>query len=190
MNNILVVSGHPDLGISFANKIILDRLASLLPDAAYVFLDKEYPDWHFDAAREQQRLLDADVIVLQFPFFWYGVPSIMKKWMEDVFVHGFSHGSSGTKLHGKRLLASFTSGAPEELYRRGALQNFPIEDFLVPLRQFASLCGLQWLDFVYSGGLSSASRQTDAQALLMREKALAHAERVAAKLKALQEGTA
>ena len=56
---------------------------------------------------EQQRLLNADIIVLQFPFFWYGVPSIMSRWMEETFVHGFSHGSTGDKLKGRKRI--FTS---------------------------------------------------------------------------------
>lgn len=185
MKNILVVSGHTDLNNSFANKTILERLTELLPEAVYVYLDREYPGYSFDVPKEQQRLMDADVIVLQFPFFWYSVPSIMKKWIEDVFVHGFSHGSTGDKLHGKQLLLSFTSGAPEELYRKGALQNWPIEDFLVPLHQLANLCGLQWLGVVYSGGMAYTNRQDPANRAAMREKALAHAERLAERLRSL-----
>lgn len=37
-------------------------------------LDKLYPNYIFDIATEQQKLVDADVIVIQFPFFvvWNG----------------------------------------------------------------------------------------------------------------------
>ncbi|MBQ6111487.1 MAG: NAD(P)H-dependent oxidoreductase, partial [Synergistaceae bacterium] len=101
MSKILIVSGHTDLkNNSFANKIILGRLNEILPEAEYVYLDSEYPDFRFDVEKEQNRLRSADIIVMQFPFFWYGVPSLMHKWMEDVFVHGFSHGSKGKALTG------------------------------------------------------------------------------------------
>lgn len=145
MKRILIVSGHTDLNQSFANRIILDKLQSILPQAEFALLDKLYPDFRIDVSAEQQRLTGADVIVLQFPFFWYGMPSLMKKWMEDVFVHGFSHGSTGDKLHGKKLLLSFTSGAPEEMYQHGGLQNYTIEEFMPAFKQFAVLCGMAGL---------------------------------------------
>ncbi|MBQ9419586.1 MAG: NAD(P)H-dependent oxidoreductase [Synergistaceae bacterium] len=186
MSKILVVSGHTDLkNNSFANKIILERLSEIMPEAEYLYLDSEYPDFKFDVEKEQNRLRAADVIVMQFPFFWYGVPCIMHKWQEDVFVHGFSHGSKGKALVGKKLLISFTSGAPEEMYQTGGIQGHPIEDFLVPLEQFAKACGMEWCGFVYSGGLSYASRHDDEKLKQMKEKALAHADRVLAKIKSL-----
>ena len=190
MSKILIVSGHTDLkNNSFANKIILERLNEILPEAEYLYLDSEYPDFKFDAEdveREQNRLRNADVIVLQFPFFWYGVPSLMHKWMEDVFVHGFSHGSKGKALTGKKLLVSFTSGAPEEMYQTGGIQGYPVDDFLIPLKQFAKACGMIWEGYIYSGGLPYASRHDDEKLNQMKEKAKRHAERVAEKLNTIK----
>ena len=183
---ILVVSGHTDLkNNSFANKIILERLRELMPEAEYLYLDSEYPDFKFNVEKEQNRLRAADIIVLQFPFFWYGVPSIMHKWQEEVFVHGFSHGSKGKALVGKKLLVSFTSGSPEETYQKGGVQGYPVEDFLIPLKQFASACNMEWSGFIYSGGLSYASRNDDEKLKQMKEKALKHAERVLEKVRSL-----
>ena len=130
MNKVLIVSGHTDLAHSFANKIILEKLAQDLPDAVFDYLDKAYPGFSIDVKAEQDKLVAADVIVLQFPVFWYSYPSIMHRWMEDVFAHGFSHGSTGKALHGKKLIASFTTGAPEEiliLFTTRALQALPPE---------------------------------------------------------------
>ena len=178
MPKVLIVSGHTDLkNNSFANKIILGRLAEIMPEAEYVYLDSEYPDWKFDVEREQERLRNADVIVMQFPFFWYGVPSLMHKWMEEVFVHGFSHGSKGKALAGKKLLVSFTSGAP--------VQGYPVDDFLIPLKQFAKACSMDWAGYVYSGGLSYASRHDEEKLAQMKAKALLHADRVAEKVRSL-----
>lgn len=182
MKNILIISGHPDLNDSFANKTILEELNKLIPEAEFAYLDKLYPDFHINKEVEQQRLLRADVIVFQFPLFWYSAPSLLHRWIEQTFVHGFSHGHTGDKLKGKQLVLSFTSGAPEEMYKHGSLQNYPIEEFLPPYRQMANLCGLQWEGYVYSGGLSYASRHDTEQLERMKEQAITHAHRLFEKL--------
>ena len=154
MKNILIISGHTDLDNSVANKTILEEMNRLLPEAEYVYLDKLYPDYNINKDVEQARLLRADIIVFQFPMFWYSIPSLLHRWIEQTFTHGFSHGSSGGKLKGKKLLFSFTTGAPAEMYSYGGLQNYPIEAFMPPYIQTCNLCGLEWCDYVYTGGVS------------------------------------
>jgi putative NADPH-quinone reductase len=74
MPHILIVSGHPDLNHSIANATILDELATALPDAEIRRLDWLYPDGKFNIAAEQESLLQADVIVWQFPLAGMGCP--------------------------------------------------------------------------------------------------------------------
>ena len=183
MKKVLIVSGHTDLNNSFANKIILEKLAKDLPEAVFDYLDKEYPDFTVDVKAEQKKLVEADIIVLQFPVFWYSYPSIMHRWMEDVFVHGFAHGSKGKALQGKKLVASFTTGAPEELYVKDGPQLYPIEELVIPaIKSTANLCGMEYAGFVYTGGVSYASRPDAEQIKVMRAKAENHAERLEALL--------
>lgn len=185
MSKILVVSGHTDLKNSFANKIILDELKRLLPEAKFDILSELYADYRIDVAAEQEKLINADIVVFQFPFFWYSVPSLMQKWLEDVFVHGFSHGRTGDKLRGKKLVISFTSGAPEEMYQKAGLQNYEIDEFLPPLKQTANMCGMQFSGVVYTGGLSYQSRHDEEKLAVMHQKAILHAKRVAELVKNL-----
>lgn len=42
-----------------------------------------------DVRVEQQKLLEADLIVLQFPLWWYSVPAMLKGWFDRVFASGF-----------------------------------------------------------------------------------------------------
>ena len=98
MKNILIVSGHTDLNDSVANKTILEEIEKKLPDAEMSYLDKLYPDYKIDVKKEQEKLLKADIIVLQYPVFWYSMPSILECWMEQFFEYGFSHGSEDSKL--------------------------------------------------------------------------------------------
>ena len=179
MKNVLIVSGHTDLqGDSCVNKIIMEDMAKLLPDAVLDDLSTLYPDYRIDVAAEQAKLVTADVIVLQFPIFWYSMPSLLAKWMEDVFVRGFSHGSTGKALAGKKLILSFTTGAPKTAY--GA--DFPLEMLTGRFRQTAGLTGMICEGYVYTGGVSYADRSDPERAAAMQEKAHAHAKRLAEKI--------
>ena len=185
MKNILVISGHSDLNNSFANKTILAELNKLLPEAEYVYLDKLYLDFRIDVAREQERLLKADVIVWQFPVFWYSMPSMLHRWLEEVFVNGFSHGPTGDKLKGKKLLLSFTSGAPEEMYSHGGRQGYSIDELMPPFKQTAVLCQLEWCGYIYTGGMSYANRSDEQKLKEMHAKAIVHANRLVEELQKL-----
>lgn len=178
---VLVISGHPDLNDSVANKTVMEALEAKLPGAQFDYLDRLYgKDFQIDTAAEQAKLVAADAIVLQFPIFWYGMPSLLSRWMEQTFTHGFSHGSTGNKLHGKKLIASFTTGAPESLYHKDAFMGYEIEEFLPPILATCHLCGLEFAGYVYTGGVSYQNR-TDAAALAdMKARAISHADRVVA----------
>lgn len=178
MNNVLIVSGHTNLNDSVANKTILEELNKKLPEAEIDYLDKLYPDYIINVEAEQEKLMKADVIVLQFPVFWYGMPSLMNKWMEDAFQHGFSHGSTGDKLKGKKLIASFTTGAPEALYHKDAAMGYEIEEFLPPIKAMCALCGMKFEGFVYTGGVSYQSRKDSEKLAEMKAKSTEHAERL------------
>ena len=127
MSKILVISGHPHLDRSNMNAAILESLEDKFNgDILEVRrLDELYPDFNIDAKAEQEALVDADIIVLQFPIYWYNVPSLLKKWIEDVLEYGFAYGSSGTALHGKKLLLSFTAGSGADVYHEKMAHDLP-----------------------------------------------------------------
>lgn len=157
MKNILIVSGHPDLKQSVVNAMILDVVSQALPQAEIRRLDVLSPTGQFDIAAEQQALLQASVIVWQFPFSWYSVPGLLKQWMDTVFQHGFSHGS-GAQLAGKKLLISFTTGAPQQAYTQDGAFHFSLDDYLPPFKTTAALCQMTLLPPVCSHGVSYAAR--------------------------------
>ena len=119
-------------------------MASQLDGITYVDLYRDYPRFDIDADVEQQRLLEHDVLLFQFPLFWYSTPSILKEWQDLVLEHGFAYGSGGDKLEGKRMLLAITAAGPEDAYAPGGYQKYPIRDFLRPLEQTARLCGMRF----------------------------------------------
>ena len=83
MSRILIISGHPDLQQSWTNRLIINTLEQEVSDLNVRRLDQRYPDFNIDVASEQQALLDAEIVVLQFPFYWYSVPALLKQWLDD-----------------------------------------------------------------------------------------------------------
>ena len=135
MQKILVINGHPNPEASVAGKAVLNTLESSRCEMQIRTLAQLCGPNGFDVAAEQEALRRADVIVWHFPFYWYSVPAILKKWIDDVLTRGFAHGTGGTALHGKKFLLSFTTGAAAQEYAKGRAMNWPVEAFLPPLLQ-------------------------------------------------------
>lgn len=178
MKDILIISGHTDLASSVANRTILETLGERLPEAEIVKLDELYPDFKIDVENEQRRLLRADIIVLQFPVFWYSVPSILERWMEETFRHGFSHGSTGDKLKGKKLVLSFTTGAPEEMYSHDGPMGYTIDEFLPCYKATCRLTQMEYCGYVYTGGVSYGNRTSLELVEQQKVMSMKHAERL------------
>jgi putative NADPH-quinone reductase len=143
MTNLIVYYAHPGHKYSHAN-CEMSRVAAEMDGITYVDLYRDYPRFDIDADIEQQRLLEHDVILFQFPMFWYSTPSIIKEWQDLVLEHGFAYGSGGNKLAGKRMLLAITAAGPEDAYSPGGYQHYPMRDFLRPLEQTARLCGMRF----------------------------------------------
>nr|WP_205396086.1 NAD(P)H-dependent oxidoreductase [Streptococcus lutetiensis] len=181
---VLVVSGHPDLkNDSLANKTILKEIKKLYPEVELDILSNLYPDYQIDVSAEQDKLRWADVIVFQYPLYWYMTPSLMNKWIEKVFVHGFSHGSNGNALKDKYLIASLTTGAGEAAY--SAESGTTIEDLLAPIRLTAKLTQLNFVGHVVTHGVSYSLREDADKAQEMIVKSQAHAKKLVEMIESL-----
>lgn len=71
-----------------------------------------------EVQREIDDLLWADFVLLQFPLWWFGMPAILKGWMDRVFVYGQLYSGSkrfdtGT-CKGKRAMLAVTAGSSAE----------------------------------------------------------------------------
>jgi len=188
MQNVLIISGHPNLRTSHANKAVLEQALKLLPNAEVSRLDLLYPDFKIDVQAEQDKLIKADVIIWQFPFHWYALPALMKKYLDDVYVFGFAHGTGGNKLKGKKLILSFTAGASADLYDYGKAMNYPIEEFLPSLIQTVKLCQMDLQDIIYSTGMQYIPNVYPIETLRMvKAKAKDHAQRLATCVENLNE---
>jgi glutathione-regulated potassium-efflux system ancillary protein KefF len=185
MKKVLVVSGHTDLNDSVANNIILEELKKQLPEADFSILSEEYPDFNINVEKEQARAAEADIMVWQFPVFWYSMPSLLRRWIEQVCVHGFAYGSNAENLKGTKLIPSFTTGAPESTYQRDVL-GFDINDLMDPqLKGTAGLCNMDLQPSIITFGVSYALRNDSEQMDEIKRLAHDHATRLIEAIKAL-----
>ncbi len=143
MIRLIVYYAHPGHKHSHVNRHMASA-AKAVQDVTYVDLYGDYPRFEIDVAVEQQRLLDHDVVLFQFPMFWYSTPSILKEWQDLVLEHGFAYGVGGERLHGKLMQLAVTAAGPDEAYTPRGYQHYPIRTFLTPLEQTARLCGMRF----------------------------------------------
>jgi glutathione-regulated potassium-efflux system ancillary protein KefG len=104
---------------------------------------RAYPDRIIDVAAEQRLVREHDVIVWQFPFHWYSVPSVLKQWLDEVMTRDFAY-DSGPLLTGKTLQVAVSTGGLDVMYRHDGFHRFTVEELLRPLEQTAHRMGLAW----------------------------------------------
>ena len=139
----LIILAHPDMGSSRINKALAGAIEG--SDNVTVHqLYKEYPDKKIDVKMEQALLIKSDAVVLQFPFYWYSSPSLLKEWEDMVLEYGFAYGSKGIALRGKRLLIATSTGGPKEAYSLEGRSGFSMDDLLKPFEATANLCGMRY----------------------------------------------
>lgn len=176
MSRILLLFAHPGRASSRVNAAMWSA-AQAVDGITRDDLYAANPRYDIDIAAEQDRLRAHDVIVLQFPLFWYSCPALVKEWIDLTFEHGFAYGHEGEALKGKSLLLALTTGGPEEAYSPSGYQNFPLRTFLTPFEQTANLCQMRFLPpYVHYGSLTSSE-----------ESHAAHAAGFAALLTALRD---
>ena len=155
MPRVLVLFAHPALEKSRVHRRLVAELPALVaarPAITFHDLYEAYPDYDVDVAHEQALLLAHDVVVLQFPFYWYSAPPLVKQWEDLVLEHGWAYGSQGRMLEGKRLLCVLTAGGGASAYAHGGYNRFTVRELLAPVEQTAALCRMTFLPpFVVHG---------------------------------------
>ncbi|WP_030668808.1 NAD(P)H oxidoreductase [Streptomyces sp. NRRL B-1347] len=125
MAAVLVVTGHPRADSLTAGlaRHARDRLTAEGHTVDFLDLEAEgfdprmtpddEPDWGDPAKAyspevraHMRRVADADAIVVVFPVWWFGLPALLKGWIDRVWNHGFAYGRrrGGSPLARTRML--------------------------------------------------------------------------------------
>ena len=85
-------------------------------------------DGFAEAIREEMRkVLECDVLIFQFPLWWFSIPAILKGWIDRVFAMGTIYGAGkwfeDGVFKGKRAMLSLTTGSPPTAYSKDGLHG-------------------------------------------------------------------
>lgn len=94
------------------------NLAEQLGDA---YEEQQLPE---DVRVEQRKIAEAELLIFQFPLWWYGMPAMLKGWFDRVLTAGFAHGDLDPEtgvplrygeggLSGRKALIIVTAGDDE-----------------------------------------------------------------------------
>jgi NAD(P)H dehydrogenase (quinone) len=89
-----------------------------------------------DIVAEIDKVKRADLIIFNFPIYWYGMPAIMKGWIDRVFVSGFCYGGRRIYdkggLKGKSAMLAISLGGQAHMFGPGAIHG-ELEVMLQPI---------------------------------------------------------
>lgn len=101
-----------------------------------------------DILSEQEKVAWCDMMIWQFPLYWFSVPAILKGWIDKVFAMGKFYDTGRIYdrgvLVGKKAMLSVTTGGPEGNYvadRYGDIRSilFPIHRGILEFLGFSVL---------------------------------------------------
>lgn len=179
----IIILAHPNYDKSLANKTIIEEVNKSNLNIEIRDIFKLYPDYKIDAKAEQKALSAHQIIVFQYPFYWYNMPAILKHWFDVVFEYQFAYGSRGDKLKNKNFVPSFTVGAPEDEYRVLGEHHFRIYEFCKNLEQIAYYAQMNYIEPIYFHGTSLAAGYKEED---VKSKAQNHAKKLIARLNELK----
>ena len=119
----LVIITHPNLEQSRINRTWMEELKKHEEITIHT-LYQAYPDGKINVAHEQSLLESHDRIILQFPFYWYSTPPLLKQWQDEVLSYGWAYGEGGDKLHGKELGLAISTFGPKDSYQPTGYNQF------------------------------------------------------------------
>lgn len=113
-----------------------------------------------DILQEQHKVIQCQLLILQFPLWWFGVPAIMKGWFDRIFTAGFAYGVNKwfdtAPLYGRKAMLAFSTQAPETSYTERGL-NGDMRHILHPIHHALRFVGFEILEPFIAYGVTGAA---------------------------------
>ena len=156
MKNVLLINGHEpyDFAKGEFNSTMYAEIEKTLADK--VNIEKTIIKEGYSVEEEQAKFKKADLIIFQFPIYWFSMPAMMKKYLDTVYGYGvfFGMGDAEAKygygngmMQGKKYMLSITSNAPQEAFNNKDqfFEGLSIEQFLMNIHKVNEFCGMEAL---------------------------------------------
>lgn len=124
---------------------------------------------------EMDALANAEVLILNFPLWWFGLPAILKGWIDRVLAYGFAYGGEygmyqDGRFKEKKAFLSFTTGTPAAAYSLTGFHKREMNDLLRNMQEgMLGLIGFEVLPPFIGYGVSRIS-QEERTAILTKYK--------------------
>ena len=154
----LFIFGHPDLvSDSFMSVEIRAAVREHLQPGSSIWLlnhaqDHDLSDREriisapFDSPFIQGEMEKYSGIVLVFPYHWYSMPYLLKRFIDEVLTYEWSYAASGKMaLRDKKLFVLTTLGATQADHQRGGFNHYSVAESLLPLRMTANITAMRFM---------------------------------------------
>ena len=111
---------------------------------------------NIDVAEEQKLLAEHDRIIFEYPIFWFNMPPLLKKWLDEVLSYGWAYGPAYS-LEGKDFGVAVSTGGIEDAYKLGGADSYPITTFISQIEAGAKFLHANYLSYHVFYGAGSTS---------------------------------
>jgi putative NADPH-quinone reductase len=132
LKKTLVLFAHPYFEHSTTNVRLLECYEPM-QNVTFRDLYEDYPDFHIQAFRERKRIVDYDRIIFHFPIIWFGLPPLLKLWIDEVFDMRWIAEGQHNILSGKDAVIVTSVGGSESNYTREGKYKTTAEELLTGL---------------------------------------------------------
>lgn len=121
MSHIFIINGYQTIGHTKGrlNATLVEEMKNVL--GRHHELKETAIDNGYDVKEEQKKFLWADIIIFQTPVYWFSVPNLLKKYIDEVYESGIFFGPTddygrGGLLTDKKYMLSTTWNGPEKAF--------------------------------------------------------------------------
>lgn len=174
-SEVLIKTGY-EVELSDLYKMSFNPVASkndfkdLSGDPYYKYANEQlYSSKHNSFANDIQfeieKLISADIINFNFPMWWWGMPAILKGWVDRIMAYGVAYGGDygfdeTGRFKGRHAFISTTTGSPKPDYNPHGQNEKSIEEILSNIHEGTfELLGYTVLDPFIAYGVSKISQK-------------------------------
>lgn len=152
----LILLAHPNIHQSVVHKRWLEEVKQYQNDFTVHDIYAEYPDWDINVKREQQLIEAHDELIIQFPFFWFSCPPLLKKWQDEVISGGWAF-RGGKSFQDRRVRLVVSAGMRKDAYSHAGFMSCTLDELLLPYK-----CVCRFISGKYDGFHAFYGTQDDA----------------------------
>lgn len=131
MKKTLVLFAHPYFEYSTTSSALIKAYRDS-EELTFRDLYEDYEDFHIATFRERKRIRQYERLVFHFPLIWFGLPPLLKLWIDEVFDMSWK-AESDHPLANKDAVIIVTAGADAEAFTPDGLYKTTMEQLMLPL---------------------------------------------------------